>query len=90
MYYVYVLENLGNSDLYKGFTNNIGKRIKEYNSGMVESTRTNRPWKLVYCEVFVDKQDAISREKYLKSGWGRKFLKEVLENYFRNKQVTHQ
>ena len=37
---------------------------------------------LVYCEVFLNKKDAIEREKYLKSGWGRKFLKEVLKNYF--------
>ena len=86
LYYVYVIESQKNRDLYKGFTSSVNKRIKEHNSGLTESTRNNRPWKMVYCEIFINKQDAISREKYLKGSWGRKFLKDVLQNYFKGKK----
>lgn len=85
MYYVYVIESQKNGDLYKGFTKDINKRLKEHNSGFNFSTKNDKPWKLIYCEIFLNKQDAINREKYLKGSWGRKFLKEVLKNYFKNK-----
>lgn len=82
MYYVYVIESQRNFDLYKGFTKDVSKRLKEHNAGVTYATKEGGPWKLVYCEIFLNKKDAIEREKYLKSGWGRKFLKEVLKNYF--------
>ena len=82
MYYVYVLESQENLDLYKGYTDDLNKRIREHNSGLTESTKNNQPWHLVYCEIFLDKKDAIEREKFLKTGWGRNYLKRVLSNYF--------
>jgi putative endonuclease len=82
MYYVYVIESQENRDLYKGFTTDVNKRLKEHNNGQTPSTRSAVPWRLVYCEVFLDKMDAMEREKYLKSGWGREHLKKVLKNYF--------
>jgi putative endonuclease len=85
MYYVYILESLKNGDLYKGFTSDINRRLEEHNSGVTESTKNKGPWKLVYCEIFLNKYDAINREKYLKGGWGRKFLQEVLKNYLKDK-----
>jgi len=84
MYYVYVLESEKNKDLYKGFTSDVNVRLKQHNDGLTEATKNHRPWKLIYCEVFLNKYDAINREKYLKGGWGRKFLKEVLVNYLKN------
>jgi putative endonuclease len=86
MYYVYAIESQKNFDLYKGFTNNVNKRIKEHNVGLTESTKNYRPWKLVYCEVFINKYDAIKREKYLKESWGRKFLREVIKNYLKDRK----
>jgi putative endonuclease len=86
MYYVYVIESQKNLDLYKGFTLDINNRIKQHNSGLVTATKNFRPWRLVYCEVFLHKQDAIDREKYLKGSWGRKFLKEVIKNYLKNRK----
>jgi putative endonuclease len=80
-----VLESQKNLDLYKGFTKDLNNRIKQHNSGLNESTKNYRPWRLVYCEIFLNKQDAVDREKYLKGSWGRKFLKEVLMNYLKNK-----
>jgi putative endonuclease len=86
MWYVYVIESKKNGDLYKGFCGDIQKRLQEHNSGQTYSTKNGIPWKLVYCEIFVCKEDAIAREKYLKTGWGRNFLKEVLKNYFNNQK----
>jgi putative endonuclease len=81
MYYVYVIESRKNKNLYKGFTTDVNRRIKEHNAGLTESTKNFRPWKLIYCEIFLNKHDAIEREKYLKRGWGRKFLRDVIKNY---------
>jgi putative endonuclease len=86
MYYVYVIESQRNFDFYKGFTKNVNKRLKEHNSGLTESTKNHKPWKLVYCEIFLNKQDAVEREKYLKGSWGRKFLKDVIKNYLRERK----
>ena len=86
MYYVYVIESQKNFDLYKGFTVNIKKRLDEHNGGLVDSTKNFQPWELIYCEIFLNKKDAVNREKYLKSSWGRKYLKDILKNYFENKK----
>jgi putative endonuclease len=86
MFYVYVIESQKTLDLYKGFTVDVNKRLKEHNKGVTKSTKNGIPWKLIYCEVFKNKQDAIEREKYLKSGWGRKYLEKVLKNYFKRKK----
>lgn len=85
MYYVYVIESQKNGDLYKGFTKDVNNRLKEHNSGLTFSTKNFRPWKLVYCEIFINKEDAVERERYLKGSWGRKFLKDVIKNYLRKK-----
>ena len=75
MFYVYVLKSLKNSKRYIGYTNKIPKeRLIEHNSGSNKWTRVNKPFKLVYKEIFNDKTIAIKREKFLKSGQGRKFL----------------
>jgi putative endonuclease len=89
MYFVYVLESQKNLDFYKGFTRDINKRIKEHNDGLTYATKRDRPWKLVYCEIFLNKRDAIEREKYLKGSWGRKFLKEVMKNYLENRRACN-
>jgi putative endonuclease len=86
MYYVYVIESQNNFDLYKGFTVDVKNRLQEHNAGLNESTKNHRPWKLIYCEMFLNKQDAIEREKYLKNGWGREFLKKSLKNYLKNRK----
>lgn len=79
MFYVYVLESQKDSRLYKGFTNDLDKRIAEHNSGKNKSTKGFIPWKLVYFEEFENLNEAVKREKYFKSGSGREFLKVVLE-----------
>jgi len=79
MYFVYVLKSEKDDRLYKGMTNNIKRRIYEHNIGKHKSTRPFKPWKLVYQESFDSRVEARRREKYLKSGIGREFLKEKLD-----------
>ncbi|KPJ55728.1 excinuclease ABC subunit C [Parcubacteria bacterium DG_74_2] len=83
MYYTYVLISKRDNKFYVGFTNNLKKRIKEHNKGLVNSTRSRRFLKLVYCEICLSKQDALKREKYFKTGFGRRFLHNRLENYLK-------
>jgi putative endonuclease len=81
MLYVYLLESLKDKSWYIGFTEDLKDRFKRHNRGENKYTRSKKPWKLIYYEAYVDKQDALKREKFLKSGSGRKFLKKQLTNY---------
>lgn len=77
MYTVYVLRNKAGK-LYKGYTGNIEQRMAYHNSGLTNWTREKGPWDLVYVEEYANKQEALKREKLLKSGQGRDFLKQVI------------
>lgn len=80
-YYVYVLRSLKDNKFYTGYTNNIQRRLKEHNIGKVESTCNRIPFELIYWEGCLNQQDATRREKYLKSSWGKRYLKNRLSNY---------
>lgn len=81
MYYVYVLQSLKDNYFYVGYTDDLKIRIKEHNNGRVVSTKDRRPLKLVYYEVCLNQQDATKREKYLKTSWGKRYIKNRLRNY---------
>jgi len=66
MFYVYVLKNAKNRDLYIGYTEDLKNRLKLHNSGKVKSTKSCIPWELVYYEAYAVKSDATKREKELK------------------------
>jgi len=75
MFSVYVLKSLKNSKRYIGYTGkNIELRLNEHNSGCNKYTRHNDPYKLIYKEIYNYKTEAIKRERFLKSGQGRKIL----------------
>jgi putative endonuclease len=78
MYYVYILKSLKNKRLYKGCTEDLKQRLGEHNSGKSASTRSGKPWKLVYYEAFVSKKDAFREELFLKSGKGKERIKHLL------------
>jgi len=78
MYYTYVLESIKDRNLYIGWTDDLRNRYKKHNSGQVESTKTRRPFILIYYEACLSKDNAIKREKYFKTGFGRRFLKNRL------------
>jgi putative endonuclease len=79
MYYVYVLKSLTSGKLYKGFTSDLEKRIKVHNSSSGKRfTSKDQPWVLIYSEQFITRSEAVLREKFLKSGIGRDFIKQKL------------
>lgn len=85
MYYIYILQSKKDNNLYVGYTNNVQRRLEEHNQGRVQITKNRRPFGLIYYEAFLNQQDATSREKYYKTGWGRSHLKKVLKNYYLDK-----
>ncbi len=74
MYYVYVLRNKVNNYRYIGHCENIPLRLKDHNYGKIKSTKSFKPWHLVYYEEFRTRAEAIARERFLKSGIGREWL----------------
>ncbi|MBD3637774.1 MAG: GIY-YIG nuclease family protein [Crocinitomicaceae bacterium] len=77
MYTVYALKSLVDGRIYVGFTQNLDNRIKEHNAGKTRSTKGYRPWKIIYTELYTSRTQARDREKYLKSGAGKEFLKSL-------------
>ena len=67
---------------YTGSTFDLRKRISIHNEGKNASTAYGRPWKLIYYEASLNQQDARLREKYLKSGMGKRFLKNRMKFFF--------
>lgn len=80
MYYVYVIKSEKDQKIYVGHTNNLDRRFEEHNLGLVESTKLRRPFKLIYFEASNILEDAIKREKSLKTGFGRAYLKNRLSD----------
>jgi len=80
-YYLYVLQSIEDKKFYVGYTNNITKRLAEHNSGKVKSTKNRKPMKLVYWEGCLSQKDALKREKYLKTAWGKRYLKNRIGDY---------
>ena len=79
--YVYVMCSQSDHHLYVGFTANLPARMKEHNGGTVPSTRRRRPLELVYWEGCLNQTDATARAKYLKSAWGKRYIKRRLRHY---------
>ncbi len=75
MYYTYVLKSQKDEKLYVGYTEDLRERIKRHMNGLVAATKNRRPLFLVYYEACLDKEKAIKREKQLKTGFGRRYLK---------------
>ncbi|MGA9365315.1 MAG: GIY-YIG nuclease family protein [Bacteroidota bacterium] len=80
-HYVYVLQSDVDRNFYVGYTTDLINRLRQHNSGKVVSTRTRLPMKLVYWEGCLAQKDATTREKYLKTAWGKRYIKNRLENY---------
>lgn len=81
-YYIYVLLSEKDNQFYTGYTSDLKQRIKLHSEGKVYSTKDRRPFRLIYFEGCVNQQDATRREKYLKSGNGKIYLKNRLSNFF--------
>jgi putative endonuclease len=80
-YYTYVLKSLVDGNFYVGYTKSLDERIKQHNNGNVKSTKARMPLILVYCEVCLNQKDALHREKYLKTSYGKRYIKSRIKNY---------
>jgi putative endonuclease len=87
MLYVYVLRSEADAGFYIGYTKNLRARLSEHQAGNSFATSHRNPWKLIYYEAYLNQDDALGRERYLKSGSGRRFLKAQLRNYLAEKPL---
>ena len=81
-YYTYILQSDKDGKYYAGYTKDLNLRFEQHNKGLVESTRNRRPLKLIYYEACLSQADALKREKYFKTHYGKLFLKKRLKSYF--------
>lgn len=82
MWYAYVLRSRKTGRWYIGSTRDLRKRIATHNAGKNKSTKLGAPWGTIYYEAGQNREDARAREKYLKSGMGRRYLKNRLKFFF--------
>ncbi|MBI3633682.1 MAG: GIY-YIG nuclease family protein [Candidatus Vogelbacteria bacterium] len=75
-FYTYVLLSEKDGKMYAGWTIDLKHRLGQHNKGLVGATCDRRPFKLIYYEACGNREKEIVREKYLKSGYGRKYLKD--------------
>jgi putative endonuclease len=81
MFYTYVLRSKRDGKFYTGYTSDLNSRIEKHNRGQIESTKMRKPFELIYFEACADEKDAIRREKYLKTSWGKRYIKSRLRNF---------
>lgn len=81
MYYTYVLRSKKDSKWYTGYSDDLRKRFSEHNSGKIFSTKSRGPFELIYYEACLSEEDAKHRERYLKSGMGKRYLKNILKRF---------
>lgn len=77
MYYVYAIKSLNKKYIYVGLTNDINRRFYQHNNGLEKTTKPYKPFKLIHIEELKTRNEARKREKYLKSGCGKEYLKEI-------------
>jgi putative endonuclease len=81
MFYVYLLHSISDNGFYIGFSTDLRKRISDHKRAASFATKSRGPWKLIFYETYTEREDAEGREKYLKSGAGRRFLRSQLRHY---------
>lgn len=81
MFYTYILKSEKGARLYTGSTNDLRKRFKEHNTGRSAYTAKRGPYKLIYYEACSNEGDARTREKYLKTGIGKRYIQNRLKRF---------
>ena len=88
MYTVYVLYSENSNKIYIGYTSNLLERIKSHNDlGKKGFTIRYRPWKVIYCEFFEEKDKALKREQELKSGKGREWIHKKIDETYKKHRI---
>ena len=80
-WYVYLLISKKDGKWYTGSTNDLRKRFKQHNDGQSFATKHRGPFEIIYYEMCRNEKDARSRELYLKSGMGKRYLKNRLKRF---------
>jgi putative endonuclease len=81
MVYTYVMQSEKDKKWYTGSTNDLRKRFKQHNLGQIKSTKGRGPFIIIYYEACVNDHDARIREKYLKTGMGKRYLKNRMKRF---------
>lgn len=81
MFYIYIIQSKKDKKWYTGYSKDLRKRFNEHNSNISYSTKNRVPFKLIYYEACLNSQDARLREKYLKTGMGKRYLKNRLKRF---------
>ena len=84
MHGVYILRSRKDGELYTGYSHDVVQRIEEHQNGKVPATADRRPLEFLYCELYKNRIDAMRREKFFKSGWGRAYVRKILYNTLHN------
>lgn len=77
MWYIYALRSLKDGHLYIGMSQNPEKRLKQHNAGMTSSTKSRKPFIIIYTKEYPDRAEARKQEKLLKTNTGRESLKNL-------------
>lgn len=82
-HYVYILKSSQNGNWYTGCTSDLLQRVNQHNDGKSRYTKTRGPYELIYYEASLNKEDAFARERYLKSGMGKRYINNRLKSQFK-------
>ena len=81
MHYVYIMKSKKDNKMYTGYTKDLRKRFSEHQLGKSQSTKGRGPFSIIYYEACCDQADAYAREKYLKTGMGKRYINNRLKRF---------
>ncbi|MEK7180590.1 MAG: GIY-YIG nuclease family protein [Patescibacteria group bacterium] len=81
MFYTYIMQSTKDNKWYTGSTSDLRKRLKQHNTGKSTYTKGCGPFKIIYYEACINEEDACTREMYLKSGMGKRYIKNRLKRF---------
>ncbi|MDQ2658739.1 MAG: GIY-YIG nuclease family protein [Bacteroidota bacterium] len=79
MFYVYAIRSLTHNYIYVGLTDNLERRLSQHNNGQNRTTRPYAPFVLIWSNGYPTRAEARKKEKYLKSGTGKEFLRGLMQ-----------
>ena len=82
MYTIYAIKSLTRNYIYVGMTSDLTKRLDRHYNGFEKTSKPYRPFELIYSEIVDTRIEARKREKYFKSGVGKDFLRNLVNNNY--------
>lgn len=79
MYYTYILIAMNRRQTYVGYTSDLTNRLLRHNGGLVNSTKANKPYKILHVDQFESLDEAKAKERYYKNYRGRQKIRQMLE-----------